>query len=178
MEYFNQKQLLEAKKQKNINLAIYLIVTFVYVVISVIDIIWYVNLPYGSNKVVIIKLIEYVATGLFIIFSFIFLGIPYKRVKSYYKVCLNMANGKKEKTVGVLVDMTSDVQLKDGVDFKTLLFMVWNEIKQDFFERKVLIFHEKPFPEIPLGAKVEFVTQGNVLISYEIIELPSEEEEK
>ena len=52
-----------------------------------------------------------------------------------------------------------------------------NKYKNDFFERKVLVFYEKDFPEIPEGANVRYVTQGNVLISYEILDLPMEKPE-
>ena len=41
--------------------------------------------------------------------------------------------------------------------------------KNDFFERKVLVFDEKPFPELEENQNVKYVTQGNVLISYEIL---------
>ena len=67
---------------------------------------------------------------------------------------------------------------KDGVDFKSLIFLEWNKYKKDYFERKVLVFNEKPFPEIPDGATVTFITQGNVLISYEITELPEEKSDE
>ena len=39
-----------------------------------------------------------------------------------------------------------------------------------FFERKVLVLYEKPFPELQEKQTVKYVTQGNVLISYEIQE--------
>ena len=58
---------------------------------------------------------------------------------------------------------------KDGVDMKSLIFIEWNKYKNDYFERKVLVFYEKPFPEFAEKATVRYVTQGNVLISYEIL---------
>ncbi len=53
---------------------------------------------------------------------------------------------------------------------KSMVFLTYNELRKGYFERKVLVFYEKPFPEIDLEDKVEFVTQGNVLVSYEIKE--------
>ena len=80
-----------------------------------------------------------------------------------------MAGGIKEKYTGNFLEYDETVQVKDGVDFKSLVFIEWNKYKNDFFERKVLVFNEKPFPEIPEKANVNYVTQGNVLIEYEIL---------
>ena len=70
---------------------------------------------------------------------------------------------------GKRIEELRKVMDKDGVDFKSLVFIEWNKYKIDFFERKVLVFYEKPFPEIPVEANVSYITQGNVLISYEIL---------
>ena len=64
----------------------------------------------------------------------------------------------------------SEFQTKDGVDCKSIMLVEWNKYKKDFFEREVLVFYEKPFPEIPQDATIEFVTQGNFLISYQILD--------
>lgn len=53
---------------------------------------------------------------------------------------------------------------------KSLVFLEWNKYKKGYYERKVLVFYEKEFPEIPEGSGVRFITQGNVLVSYEILD--------
>ena len=103
------------------------------------------------------------------IFSFIYLGIVYKRVRRYYKICVHLSTGLRETTVANFIEYDETIQDKDGVDFKSIVFLEWNKYKKDFFERKVLVFYEKPFPEIPEQSNVSFVTQGNVLVSYEIL---------
>ena len=80
-----------------------------------------------------------------------------------------MQTGLKETSTGNFLEYDEEIQDKDGVDFKSLVFIEWNKYKKDFFERKVLVFYEKPFPEIPEKANVRYITQGNVLISYEIL---------
>ena len=80
-----------------------------------------------------------------------------------------MATGLRETSTGSFFEFDEKIQDKDGVDFKSLIFLEWNKYKKEFFERKVLVFYEKPFPEIPLEANVTYVTQGNVLVSYEIL---------
>ena len=77
--------------------------------------------------------------------------------------------GLKETSTGSFFEYDETLQDKDGVDFKSLIFIEWNKFKNDFFERKVLVFNEKPFPEFTEKQNVKYVTQGNVLISYEIL---------
>lgn len=167
--YFHEEELTKVKKQRKICLAIYFVVAGLYVIGSALLFTWYLLLPYKSPLITTVKLIEYPLTGVFVIFSFIYLGVVFKRVNRYYRLCKNMAGGIKEKYTGNFLEYDETVQVKDGVDFKSLVFIEWNKYKNDFFERKVLVFNEKPFPEIPEKSNVNYVTQGNVLIEYEIL---------
>lgn len=168
-DYFIPEYLESAKKQKKKTLAVYFAVLGIYLAASVADYIWYFGLPYKSPTITGVKWLQYSITAVFVIFSFIYLGIVYKRVRRYYKQCYNMQTGLKETSTGNFLEYDEEIQDKDGVDFKSLVFIEWNKYKKDFFERKVLVFYEKPFPEIPEKANVRYVTQGNVLISYEIL---------
>lgn len=168
-EYFTEDELVKAKEQKKKSLIIYFIALSFYIIISIIDFVIYFNFPYKSSQITVVKLIQYSFSVIFIIFSFIYLGIIYKRVNKYYKKCLDMKTGIRETSIGNFLGFDEELQYKDGVDFKSLIFIEWNKYKKDFFKRKVLIFFEKPFPEIPEKANVSYVTQGNVLISFEII---------
>ena len=173
-QYFKEEKLAIAKKQRNRILAVYFCVLAVFVVLSVLSVIYYTTLPYAGYKntsatITKIKAAHYILTGIFVVFSFIFLGIKYKRVRRYYIQCNHMVTGLKETSVGSFLEYDDNIQDKDGVDFKSLVFLEWNKYKKDFFERKVLVFYEEPFPEIPENANVTYVTQGNVLISYEIL---------
>ena len=173
-DYFTEDDLTKVTKQKKRVKAVYYIVLGLYLALSVALLVYYISLPYSGYKdtestVTLIKVIEYVASGLFVIFSFIYLGIKYKRTKRFYKMCYNMATGLRETSTGSFFEYDEKIQDKDGVDFKSLIFLEWNKYKQEFFERKVLVFYEKPFPEIPPEANVTYVTQGNVLVSYEIL---------
>ena len=77
--------------------------------------------------------------------------------------------GIKETYTGRFIRYDETICQKDGVDVKSLIFVEWNKYKNDFFERKVYVFNEFPFPEIEVDKNVTYVTQGNVLISYEIL---------
>ena len=177
MEYFTESEFYSTKKQRRNMLIIYFVVLGVYLVLSVGIFLWYRTLPYASPKITTVKLIHYPLTFLMVAFSLLYFGIPYKRVNRYYRMTGNLMTGHRETSTGSFFEYDETLQDKDGVDFKSLVFLEWNKYKNDFFERKVLVFYEKDFPEIPEGANVRYVTQGNVLISYEILDLPMEKPE-
>ena len=154
------------------------IILGIYVAVSGVLFAWYLTLPYGSLKVKVVKGIEYPLTVIFVIISFIYLSIPYRRVNKFYKLCKNVKTGLRESFSGKFFEYDSFLTQKDGVDFKSLVFIEWNKYKNKYFERKVLVFYEFPFPEIEEGAMVEYVTQGNVLVEYEIIEKPNKENQQ
>ena len=173
-EYYTDAELIAAKKQKKKTLIIYFIVLGVYIAVTAAFLIYYLTLPYKgygdtASKITRVKALHYSLTFVFVVFSFIYLGIIFKRIRRYCKMCVNISTGLKETTVANFIEYDETIQDKDGVDFKSLIFLEWNKYKKEFFERKVLVFYEKPFPEIPEQANVSFVTQGNVLVSYEIL---------
>ena len=80
-----------------------------------------------------------------------------------------MYYGIKEKFTGSFIEYDETIIEKDGVEFKSLVFLEWNKYKNDFFERKVYVFSEKPLPQIEVGKNVKYITQSNVLLGYEIL---------
>lgn len=170
INYYNEEEFIKAKKQRKNTLIILFIVLGVYLAFSIGMVLWYLTLPYQDPKITVVKVIHHTVSVLVAIFAFVYLGIPYKRVNKYYKMNENLIFGLKETSVGSFLRYDENVQDKDGVDFKALIFLEWNKYKKDFFERKVLVFYEKPFPELKEKQNVKFVTQGNVLIKYEILQ--------
>lgn len=174
INYFKGDELAAAKKQRKKELTVYFVFLALYLLFTVCAVIYFITLPYSGYKdtsktITLIKLVEYSVTVIFVIFSFLFLGIKFKRTNRYFKQCRNMTVGLKETSTGSFLEYDENIQDKDGVDYKSLIFIEWNKYKNDFFERKVLVFYERPFPEIPVNANVTYVTQGNVLVSYEIL---------
>ncbi len=173
IDYYKEEFLINGKKQKKRTLIVYYVVLSIYLLISVGMFLFYLTLPYKSPKITTVKLIEYPLTGIFVIFSFVYLTIKVKRVRKYCKLCTNLSTGLRETSEATFSGYKEDSQEKDGVDMKALIFSEWNKYKKGYFDRKVLVFYEEPFPVFNEGDKVRFITQGNVLISYEKI---SEEE--
>ncbi len=168
-QYFFNEEFYKAKKQRKIVLSIYLIVLFVYLLISLGCFLWFRTLPYMAKEITKVKVLHYSLTAIFVIFSFIYLGVPYKRVNRYYKMTYNMIHGLKETSVANFLEYDENIRDKDGVDCKSLIFIEWNKYKNEFYERRVLIPYEKTFPELEENQNVKFITQGNILVSYEIL---------
>lgn len=170
IEYFKQEYLLEITKQKKKEMTIYLIILGLYFLISAGLFYWYMTLPYKSSQILTIKLIHYPLTIIMFVFSIIWLAIKYKRTYKTYVTAYNLLHVKNQTSEGSFLEYDERVEDKDGVDYKALVFLEWNKFKNDYFERKVLVFEQLPLPEIPENAKVRYVTQGNVLIRYEILD--------
>ncbi len=169
-EYFTEKDFVDAKKLKRNAIIIFLIALGVYLLFSAGMIVWYVLQPYKSPTLGTVKWVHYSVTAVFVILAFLYLGIPYRRIKKYYKVVFNMQNANREEYTARFIEYDDTVEQRDGVDYKSLIFLQYNMYKKDFFERKVLVFADRPMPEIQEEANVKFITQSNVLIKYEIIE--------
>lgn len=174
IKYFDQEEIVKTRKQKRNLMTVFFCVLAAYIATVIIFIIETYNLPFGKSPA-LYKLIEYSVTALFVIFCFIFLGIPFRRLNRYYKLVVNLETGIKEENTAAFLDYDDAIHDKDGVDCKALTFLEWNKYKKDYFERKVLVFYEKDFPDIPAGAEVRFITQGNFLIEYEITDSGSGE---
>lgn len=164
---YQQTDFEKARKQKNKVKAIYFIVFAVFILIAVALYVLYTLQPYKGGLIPLIKWSVYGVTALFVVFSFIYLGIPYKRVKNYYKILSGISVGTHSKTMGKFARYSESLQVRDGIEFKGLFFMEYSEKKQDWFERKVLFDSEKQFPEFQADETVTYYTHGNVLVGYE-----------
>lgn len=169
MKYFTQEDIeVVSKQRKKAIIGLYSILA-IFLIVSIGYILWYMTLPYKSPTIKIIKLLHYATHFFFVILFFIYAGIYFKRINKRYKMQRNMEIGIKETSIGTFLEYCEEIQENDGVDFKSLVFIEWNKYKKNFFERKVLVFADRPFPEIELDAKVQFITQNNVLLEYEYL---------
>jgi hypothetical protein len=168
MQYFTDEIFLQTKKDRFKARLIYTIVALVYALCSWLIFYWYRTLVYKSPTIKTVKAIQYSITAVFAVFSFIYLSIKMRRANSLYKFCYNLKTAKREVSTAVYLETDETFFIKDGVDCKSLVFLEWNKYKKDYYERRVFVFYEKEFPDIPEKANVEFITQGNFLISYEL----------
>ena len=159
----------KVSKQRKKVLSIYFVILGVYLFICLGLLLWYWTLPYQSPTINTIKWICYPVTVVFVFVSFLYLNIPFKRVDRFYKMCYQVINSNHDLYEGHFLNYDLTLQNKDGVDYKTLIFIEWNKYKKVNFERHVLVPYEMEFPQIPQKAKVRYYTQANVLCEYEIL---------
>lgn len=155
------------KKQKKVYKIAYFSVLGFYLATSVGLWVFYFLQPYQSPDIWWIKLIMFVWAGIFVIFSFVYLGIPYKRVKNYSKLMKGVETGTSNGTVGEFDRYGDELEVRDGLEFTTLYFLEYNTKKQDFFERKVWMDTEKQPPSFEKGEHIKIYTHGNILVGFE-----------
>ena len=165
---FNDDDLINAYKQKQRIWYTYLAVLAVFLVICIANIVYYVSLPYEDPMQPLPIWIVCVASCAFVIFSYIFLGIKFHRVRKYYKIISYLSVGMKQVYNSRFLRY-EEPELKDGVDYYVLIMSEWNKKKSEYMDRKIYCDREKPRPEFQSGDIVRYLTQGNVIVEYEVI---------
>lgn len=167
-EVYNESDFIYAKKMRKLILAIYFIVLALFIGGAVGVLVFYIMQPYATPLRTPLIIAETGITLFALIFSFVYLGIVNKRTKAYYKVMKAIQVSRRERSKCVFKNVGTPEE-KDSVDFNVLVFLHWYDKRKSYFERNVLVDKEKPLPQFKQNEVVEFVTQGNVLISYEVV---------
>ena len=165
--YTGQEYDAEFKIKKRM-FTVWLIMLAVYIAVSVFILVSFVILPYGTKNTVFITSNVALST-LFWGYSLLFFSTKFYRLRKYVKMLGYLRTGIKENYNGEFLRFESNIEVKEGVEFYTMISKEWNQRKQEFFERKVLIDNEKSKPDIAEGARIRYVTQGNILIKYKVL---------
>ena len=116
-----------------------------------------------------------IVAALFIMFSFPFMGISFKRCNAYVRALKFLSTGIKDYCVAPFEGI-DDWTTHDGVDVNVADFSVPNVKRDGMMTRQVYVDGEKDFPPFEEGKRVGFVTQGNLLVEYELIDDAEERE--
>ena len=166
---YSDKDLWEAVLQKRRILAVFFAVTGVFALGLVAFTVGYILLPYEDPRGKWIIAATCVLTALYLIFVFPYMGISFKRSRAYCKMLNFISIGLKESAV-LPFHGIEDWTTHDGVDVNVAVFEVHNIKRDEVMLRQIYIDGEKDFPEFKEGQYVRLVTQGNLLIEYEILE--------
>lgn len=156
-------------EQKRKVLFTFFLVTAIYALIGVACLIYRSSLPYADPLLWVPEWIAYVATVLFVVFAFPFMGIKYYRIRKYYKMLYYASEGIKNDEQNYFVCFEKCDLNKDYVDVIACVFMIWNKKKQEWMKRVAYIDSEKDLPDFNRGDLVRYITQGNFIIQYEIL---------
>ena len=170
METISQDQdLIAAFSQKRRLFWIYIAVAAVFAALLIGCIVWFVSLPYEDDLAYLPQLILCVGACLFIIFSYVYLGIKFQRSRKYYKMISSLSIGIKHVNNSYFLRY-DEPELKDSVDYYVLTMCEWSKKKSEYLDRKIYCDKEKPLPAFQAGDKVRYLTHGNIMIAYEITE--------
>lgn len=140
----------------------------VLVAVNIAIFVLYTFQEYATPLKVPLLAINIASCALYVIIVYPIMSIKYKRVNNYYKMLYYFKNGIKSEGSNVFNGIDSSITVKDGVDFLNLKFLEWSDKKQEYFERNILFDVEKPLPDFKAGDLVHHITQGNILIAYEL----------
>lgn len=167
IKLYGNLDLLEAMQQRRRLLAGFLGATAFFVAALIVCVVFYCFLPYNDPRGVWIIVATSVLTGLYIIFSFPYMGISFKRSSAYCKMLKYLSVGLKEYAA-LPFDHIEDWTTKDGVDVNVATFTVKNHKRDETMTRQIYIDGEKDFPAFEEGKTVRMISQGNLLIAYEM----------
>lgn len=165
---FNDDDLINAFKQKQRIWFTYVGVLVFFALVCVACILYYISLPYEDPMQPLPIWIACAASCVFVIFSYLFLGIKYHRARKYYRIVSYLSVGLKQVNNSRFLRY-EEPELKDGVDFYVLIMSEWSKKKSEYMDRKIYCDKEKPRPEFKSGDIVCYLTQGNVVVEYEIV---------
>ena len=166
---FQDQDLIAAFSQKRRLFWIYIAVAAVFAALLIGCIVWFVSLPYEDDLAYLPQLILCVGACLFIIFSYVYLGIKFQRSRKYYKMISSLSIGIKHVNNSYFLRY-DEPELKDSVDYYVLTMCEWSKKKSEYLDRKIYCDKEKPLPAFQAGDKVRYLTHGNIMIAYEIME--------
>lgn len=160
---------LSAHKQKSRIFWFFIGITVLYALFCGILVSYHASLPYGTDSP-LAKACVYVATVIYAVFAYVYLSIKHARVRRYCKMLDNVNEGMKTSERNFFYEYRKPTLQKDNVDVVTCLFGVWSNRKQQWTEREVYYDAEKELPPFENGDLVRYVTQGNVMVQYEILQ--------
>ena len=165
---YRDGDLYDAVIQRRKYLAVFLSVTAVALAGALTLIVLYSQLPYRDPNGPWMIAVTCVITALYIVFCFPFMGICFKRSNSYCKMLKFISLGLKENFCAPFAGI-EDWTVRDGVDVNVATFEVKNIKREETMLRQIYVDAEKDFPPFEEGDVVRFVSQGNLLLAYEII---------
>ncbi|MBQ8659063.1 MAG: hypothetical protein IJ506_07990 [Clostridia bacterium] len=166
---YNDENFQAVYNQKKKILGVFWGVTIFYIAFCLAWLVYYTCLPYNDSMQVLPKACVFVASGLYVIFLFPFMGIKYGRVRRYYKMMYYLSEGIKNEEINYFLCFEKKDLQKDFVDVMSCVFTTWNKKKNEWMEREVYFDLEKQKPEFEQGDLVKYVVQSNFIVQYEIV---------
>ncbi len=167
---YNDADYLAAYKQKQRIWWTFMGITLAYVFFCIAWLIFYISLPYADPMQKLPKWSVYIASALYIVFTFPFMSIKFGRIRKYYKMLSYLSLGLKNEETNYFYCFDENNLQKDNVDVLSCVFETWNKKKSEWMEREAYFDPEKPLPLFESGDLVHYIVQSNFVIQYEIVQ--------
>ena len=167
---YSDADYLAAYQQKRRIFYAFLLITLVYLGFVLGWVFYHTTLPYADPRQALPRVIVYVASAIYVVLIFPFLAIKYSRCRRYYKMLGYVCEGLKMEELNYFYCFREKTLQKDNIDVVGCVFETWSRKKQEWLEREAYFDPEKPLPEIENGDLVEYITQSNFIIQYNIVE--------
>lgn len=167
---YSDADYLSAYQQKRRIFYAFLLITLVYLGFVLGWVFYHTTLPYADPRQALPRVIVYVASAIYVVLIFPFLAIKYSRCRRYYKMLGYVCEGLKMEELNYFYCFREKTLQKDNIDVVGCVFETWSRKKQEWLEREAYFDVEKPLPEIENGDLVEYITQSNFIIQYNIVE--------
>lgn len=157
-------------KQKQTVKNIFIGITAAYALFCIAWVIYFTTLPYKDPMQTLPKVLVYVATAIYVAFTFLFMGIKYSRLRRYYKMMTYVSEGLKNEEKNYFYCFDQKSLQKDNLDVIACVFETWNKKKHEWMEREAYFDPEKPLPDFQSGDYVHYIVQSNFVIQYDILQ--------
>ena len=174
-ELYDGSELSRESKKKKLWFTIFWIVTGIVIAVSAALFVYFCMQQYEWSGRAGLMWIQIAIVAVYATVSYGFFSLKYRRQKAYCKMLKNLRDGLKEIDTGEVLGVAAEQKVKEGVDFDAILVLQWNENKQNYFERKILVDCEKDIPPVKERDILHFVTQANMLVSWEVLKRPAGE---
>ena len=159
-----------AYQQKRGTFYTFLLITLVYVSIALSMVLYHWSLPYADAGQTLPRVVVYVLSAIYVVLIFPFMAIKYSRCRRYYKMLTHVCESLKMEEKNYFYCFREKSQQNDNIDVVSCVFATWIKKKQEWLEREAYVDCEKPLPKIESGDLVEYITQSNFIIQYDIVE--------
>ena len=167
---YSDADYLSVYKQKKRVLAVFWAVTLCYAALCLGCLIYHISLPYAASNAKYPKALVWIASILYAVFLFPFMGIKFSRVRRYFRMLTYVSEGLKNEEKNYFYCFAEKSLQKDNIDVVGCVFETWNKKKQEWMEREAYTDPEKPMPALDSGDYVRYITQSNFIIQYEVLQ--------
>lgn len=133
--------------------------------------VYYSQLPYQDGNGGWVTAVACLLAAVYVIFAFPYMGICYKRSNAYCKMLKDISAGAKECFTAPFLGI-EDWKVRDGVDVNVAVFEAKNIKREELMVRQIYVDGEKDFPPFEEGKQAKLLTQGNLLLGYELSDVP------